>query len=126
MKITRSTLMSAFARMLEDRLDSGMLLSHSDLADDWAATGLRGDDLDGLLEHLYAMRYLDRTVVGSEPWYRLTPAGAIELRLCRESFWERMRDRLNLVRLRARRSTPPARHTPKARRRSDRIAAEAP
>lgn len=124
MKITRSTLMSAFARMLEDRLDSGMLLSHSDLADDWAGTGLRGDDLDGLLEHLYGMHYLDRTVVGSEPWYRITPAGAIELRLCRESFWERLRDRLNIARLQLRRATPRPHHRPQARRRSDRIATE--
>lgn len=124
MKITRTTLLSAFARMLEDRLDSGMLLSHRDLVEDWASTGLRTDDLDALVEHLYGMRWLDRTLVGEEPWYRLTPAGTIELRLCRESFWERLRDRLNLMRLQLRRSAPPPRHRPQARRRSDRIASE--
>ncbi len=127
MKITRSTLMTAFAKMLEDRLDCGMLLSHGDLTDDWNATGLRMADLEGLLEELYALHYIDRTMVGTEPWYRLTPTGTIELRISREAFWARWRDRLNLMRIRARRSTPPQRMTTSsARRRSDRIASESP
>lgn len=126
MKITRNTLLVAFARMLDERIDGGMLLSHSDLVEDWHSTGLRAEDLDYVLEHLYAMHHVDRTVVGNEPWYRLTPTGAIELRICRESFWERLRDRLSLLRLRGRHAAPRARVTQRWRRRADRIADEAP
>ncbi|MDD3762198.1 MAG: hypothetical protein PHP86_02770 [Nevskiales bacterium] len=102
MKVARSTLLSAFAQMLGNRIAPQLLLSHSELADDWVVTGLRREDLHELLEHLYAMDYVDRTEVDGEVWYRLTAIGCIELRICRESFWARLRDRWTLTRLRTR------------------------
>ncbi|SFF31186.1 hypothetical protein SAMN04488120_10291 [Fontimonas thermophila] len=124
MKITHTTLQSALARALGERLDPGMPMSHHDLVQVWRLTGLRTDDLEKIIEHLYALRWLDRTVVDGQPWYRLTPAGAIGLRLCRESFWASLRDRLTLMRLQLRRRTPPRPSPAQGRRRADRIACD--
>lgn len=124
MRITRSTLLVAFARILDDRIEPGMLLCRSDLVEDWSATGLRTNDLDRVLESLHAAGHLDRTLSGSETWYRVTTSGAIELRTRRDNFWQRVHDRFNLLRARLRQSAPRRRHAEPARRRSDRAANE--
>jgi hypothetical protein len=124
MHITRSTLLIAFAHILDDRIDPGMLLCRSDLVEDWATTGLRTGDLEGVLESLHAAGHLDRTQSDTETWYRVTTSGAIELRICRNNFWQRLRDRFNLLRARLRLSAPRRRHALLAERRSDRVANE--
>ena len=103
MKITRSTLLSAFARMLDERIDARHPMAESDLLEDWVQTGLRSDDLHRLLEHLYAQDLVDRREVDGECWYQLTARGAIDLRLRRQTVWAHLRDRLLLTRLRSRR-----------------------
>ena len=50
MKVSRSAIHVAFARMLDDQIEPGAMFSHRDLIDDWADTGLRNDDLERVLE----------------------------------------------------------------------------
>lgn len=125
MKVSRSAVHVAFARMLDDQIEPGAMFAHQDLLDDWTDTGLRNDDLDRVLEGLYASGHLDRSVVGKETWYRLTSAGAIELRIVRSTAWERLRDRFTLLRARVRSLGGGRRALARARRSSDRIADEA-
>ncbi|MEQ1438186.1 hypothetical protein AAG565_02380 [Fontimonas sp. SYSU GA230001] len=126
MRVTRNTIHVAFARMLDDQIEPGAMFAYRDLVDDWADTGLRNDDLDRVLESLFASGHLDRSVVGKDTWYRLTAAGAIELRVVRSTLWERLRDRLTLLRARLRTLGGEHRPAAKARRTTDRIASETP
>ncbi|MFA5937968.1 MAG: hypothetical protein WC809_01335 [Sinimarinibacterium sp.] len=124
MKVSRSAIHVAFARMLDDQIEPGAMFSHQDLVDDWAETGLRNDDLERVIETLYAAGHLDRSMVGKENWYRLTSAGAIELRIIRSTSWERLRDRFTLMRARLRALGEARRSAAQARRSDDRVAKE--
>jgi hypothetical protein len=119
MKVTRSTLMNAFAQMLGDRIDTQLPMAQADLLDEWAQVGLRSDDMHRLLENLYADELVDRCEIDGEPWYQLTARGCIELRVRRETFWVRLRDRLLLTRLRTRRNARVPAGTRAGRRRTD-------
>ncbi len=119
MKVTSSTLLNAFAQMLGDRIDTRLPMAESDLLDEWAHVGLRSDDMHRLLEHLYAQDLIDRCEIDGERWYQLSPRGCIELRVRRETFWVRLRDRFLLARLRTRRGIGSAPSGRAARRRTD-------
>lgn len=123
MKVSRNAIHVAFARMLDDQLEPGAMFSHQDLIDDWTDTGLRNADLERVIESLYASGHLDRSTVGKETWYRLTAAGAIELRIVRSTAWERLRDRFTLLRARLRILGDTRRARAKVRRSGDHSAA---
>lgn len=123
MKVSRNAIHVAFARMLDDQLEPGAMFSHQDLIDDWTDTGLRTADLERVIESLYASGHLDRSVVGKETWYRLTTAGAIELRVVRSTPWERLRDRFTLLRARLRNLGGIRRPLARVRRTGDHTAA---
>jgi len=119
MKVTRSTLLNAFAQMLGDRIDSQLPMAQADLLDEWAQVGLRSDDMHRLLEQLYAEELIDRCDIDGERWYQLSARGCIELRVRRETLWVRLRDRLLLARLRARRNARLPSGARAGRRRTD-------
>jgi hypothetical protein len=118
MIVAPSTTYAAFATLMRARLAPDLLFCREDLLEGWHSSGLRADDLDSILEQLYAQHHVDRTRTNGEDWYRVTASGRIELRICREPWWVQWRDRLVLRHIQRRReTTPPA--VPLVRRRSD-------